>query len=144
MARPAAGQLVHERTTKLEGNADEMRQLLAERRERLFFPRYRQELRSGDYQAAGITECSSHLLGLNRPARRELSGPDEGAVQIESTTDLHELERLIGLASRYRRKVRPEEDAVLRAYRAFRAHTLGHRHHPRASVRQHAREPTNR
>ncbi|MGI5526780.1 hypothetical protein ACQEVX_04925 [Streptomyces syringium] len=100
-----------ERSTKLEENVDEMRQLMAERLERLFFPMYRQALRSGDYQAVDravrIIERSSHLLGLNRPLRTEVSGPDGGAVQVHSTTDLDELERLIGLAGRV-----PEEGEV--------------------------------
>ncbi|WP_367132959.1 MULTISPECIES: hypothetical protein [Streptomyces] len=100
-----------ERSTRLEDSVDEMRQLMVERLERLFFPMYRQALRSGDYQAVDravrIIERSSDLLGLKRPVRTEVSGPDGGAVQIQSTTDLDELERLIGLAGRV-----PDEDAA--------------------------------
>ncbi|MGA5134184.1 hypothetical protein ACPCTO_30720 [Streptomyces olivoreticuli] len=104
LAYKAVTKALAERSTKLEDNVDEMRRLMAERLERLFFPMYRQALRSGDYQAADravrIIERSSHLLGLSRPARTEASGPDGGAVQIQSTTDLDELERLIDPAGR--------------------------------------------
>ncbi|MEU8894191.1 hypothetical protein [Streptomyces sp. NPDC048442] len=90
-----------ERTTVLDGNSDELRQLMVERLERLFFTVYRAAMRSGDYQAVDravrIIERSSRLLGLDRPVRTELSGPDGGAVQVE-TAGLAELERLIALA----------------------------------------------
>ncbi|WP_433547184.1 hypothetical protein ACQPZG_20425 [Streptomyces sp. CA-294286] len=90
-----------ERTTALDGNSDELRQLMVERLERLFFTVYRAAIRSGDYQAVDravrIIERSSRLLGLDRPVRAELSGPDGGAVQVE-TAGLTELERLIALA----------------------------------------------
>ncbi|CAM5307417.1 hypothetical protein [Streptomyces abikoensis] len=100
-----------ERSTRLDQSTDAMRQLMAERLERLFFPMYRQAIRTGDFQAVDravrIIERASHLLGLNRPVRTELSGPDGGAVQVQATTDLAELERLIGLAGRV-----PDEDAA--------------------------------
>lgn len=74
---------------------------MVERLERLFFGVYRAAIRNGDYQAVDravrIIERSSRLLGLDRPARTELSGPDGGAVQVE-TAGLDELERLINLA----------------------------------------------
>ncbi|MFE3182813.1 hypothetical protein ACFXKR_18360 [Streptomyces violascens] len=91
-----------ERTTVLDGNADELRQLMVERLERLFFTVYRAAIRNGDYQAVDravrIIERSSRLLGLDRPARTEVSGPDGAAVQVE-TAGLEELERLITLAA---------------------------------------------
>ncbi|MEN8649062.1 hypothetical protein ABCR94_00030 [Streptomyces sp. 21So2-11] len=90
-----------ERTTALDENTDELRQLMVERLERLFFTVYRSAIRNGDYQAVDravrIIERSSRLLGLDRPVRTELSGPEGGAVQVE-TTGLGELERLISLA----------------------------------------------
>jgi hypothetical protein len=90
-----------ERTTVLDENTDELRQLMVERLERLFFTVYRAAIRNGDYQAVDravrIIERSSRLLGLDRPIRTELSGPDGGAVQVE-TASLNELERLISLA----------------------------------------------
>lgn len=91
-----------ERTTVLDGNADELRQLMVERLERLFFTVYRAAIRNGDYQAVDravrIIERSSRLLGLDRPVRTEVSGPDGAAVQVE-TAGLEELERLIHLAA---------------------------------------------
>lgn len=90
-----------ERTTVLDENTDELRQLMVERLERLFFTVYRAAIRNGDYQAVDravrIIERSSRLLGLDRPVRTELSGPDGRAVQVE-TAGLDELERLISLA----------------------------------------------
>lgn len=90
-----------ERTTALDTNSDELRQLMVERLERLFFGVYRAAIRNGDYQAVDravrIIERSSRLLGLDRPVRTELSGPDGGAVQVQ-TAGLDELERLINLA----------------------------------------------
>ncbi|MFG2143634.1 hypothetical protein ACGFRG_05460 [Streptomyces sp. NPDC048696] len=92
---------LNERTTTLDSSADELRQLMVERLERLFFTVYRAAIRSGDYQAVDravrIIERSSRLLGLDRPARTEVSGPNGAAVQVE-TTGLEELERLISLA----------------------------------------------
>ncbi|MFJ2745659.1 hypothetical protein ACIO3O_39045 [Streptomyces sp. NPDC087440] len=68
--------------------------------ERLFFTVYRAAIRSGNYQAVDravrIIERSSRLLGLDRPVRTELPGPEGGAVQV-GTVGLAELERLIAL-----------------------------------------------
>ncbi|MCY0929463.1 hypothetical protein OTB20_25335 [Streptomyces sp. H27-H1] len=90
-----------ERSTVLDDSADELRKLMVERLERLFFGVYRSAIRNGDLQAVDravrIIERSSHLLGLNRPVRTEVSGPDGGAVQVEAT-GLEELQRLIALA----------------------------------------------
>ncbi|MGW1055452.1 hypothetical protein [Streptomyces sp. NPDC001155] len=90
-----------ERATALDANTDELRQLMVERLERLFFTVYRAAIRNGDYHAVDravrIIERSSRLLGLDRPVRTELSGPDGAAVQVE-TAGLEELERLITLA----------------------------------------------
>lgn len=90
-----------ERSTALDDSADELRKLMVERLERLFFGVYRSAIRNGDLQAVDravrIIERSSHLLGLNRPVRTEVSGPDGGAVQVE-TAGLEELQRLIALA----------------------------------------------
>ncbi|MFD9374621.1 hypothetical protein ACFWBH_03610 [Streptomyces sp. NPDC059999] len=90
-----------ERGTALDDSTDELRKLMAERLERLFFGVYRAAIRTGDLQAVDravrIIERSSHLLGLNRPVRTEVSGPDGGAVQVE-TAGLEELQRLIALA----------------------------------------------
>ncbi|WP_030066997.1 hypothetical protein [Streptomyces natalensis] len=92
---------LRERATVLDENTDQLRQLMAERLERLFFTVYRAAIRSGDYQAVDravrIIERSSRLHGLDRPVRTELSGPDGAAVQVE-TAGLDELERLITLA----------------------------------------------
>ncbi|MEU7161342.1 hypothetical protein [Streptomyces chrestomyceticus] len=92
---------LRERSTVLDSSTDELRQVMAERLERLFFPVYRSAIRSGDLQAVDravrIIERSSRLLGLDRPTRTEVSGPDGTAVQVE-TAGLEELERLIGLA----------------------------------------------
>ncbi len=74
---------------------------MAERLERLFFGVYRAAIRNGDYQAVDravrIIERSSRLLGLDKPTRTEVSGPDGAAVQVE-TAGMEELERLIALA----------------------------------------------
>ncbi|MGP3685731.1 hypothetical protein ACTVZO_13620 [Streptomyces sp. IBSNAI002] len=90
-----------ERSTVLDESTDELRKLMAERLERLFFGVYRSAIRTGDLaavdRAVRIIERSSHLLGLNRPVRTEITGVDGGAVQVE-TTGLDELERLIALA----------------------------------------------
>ncbi|MGW3056678.1 hypothetical protein ACWC98_12230 [Streptomyces goshikiensis] len=75
-----------ERGTALDESTDELRKLMEERLERLFFGVYRAAIRTGDLQAVEravrIIERSSHLLGLNRPVRTEVSGPDGGAVQL--------------------------------------------------------------
>lgn len=90
-----------ERASALDESANELRRLMLARLEKLFFPMYRAAVRSGDYQATDravrIIERESHLLGLNRPARTEVSGPDGLPVQVQSTS-MDELERLIGLA----------------------------------------------
>ncbi len=75
---------------------------MVERLERLFFGVYRAAVRNGDYQAVDravhvIERSSRLLLGLDRPVRTEVSGPDGGAVQVD-TVGLDELERLINLA----------------------------------------------
>ncbi|MCY0933864.1 hypothetical protein [Streptomyces sp. H34-S4] len=90
-----------ERSTVLDDSADELRKLMVERLEQLFFGVYRSAIRNGDLQAADravrIIERSSHLLGLNRPVGTEVSGPDGGALQAE-TAGLEELQRLTALA----------------------------------------------
>ncbi|WP_432008851.1 hypothetical protein [Streptomyces bacillaris] len=90
-----------ERAAALDENTDELRHLMAERLERLFFGVYRAAIRNGDYQAVDravrIIERSSRLLGLDKPTRTEVSGPDGAAMQVE-TTGMDELERLIALA----------------------------------------------
>ncbi|MEW2136281.1 hypothetical protein AB0892_06670 [Streptomyces sp. NPDC005409] len=92
-----------ERSTVLDESTDELRKLMAERLERLFFGVYRSAIRTGDLaavdRAVRIIERSSHLLGLNRPVRTEITGADGGAVLVD-TTGLDELERLIALRLR--------------------------------------------
>ncbi|MEU1307775.1 hypothetical protein ABZ419_02600 [Streptomyces cinnamoneus] len=101
MASRDLREALDERAAALSDSTDQLRQLMMERLERLFFPMYRQAVRNGDYQAVDravrIIERECRLLGLDQPVRTELSGPDGAPVQVEAGT-LEELERLIGLA----------------------------------------------
>ncbi|MFF4408527.1 hypothetical protein ACFY1P_21815 [Streptomyces sp. NPDC001407] len=101
MASRDLREALDERAAALGDSTDQLRQLMMERLEKLFFPMYRQAIRNGDYQAVDravrIIERECRLLGLDQPTRTELSGPDGAPVQVEAGT-LEELERLIGLA----------------------------------------------
>ncbi|MFC5147134.1 hypothetical protein [Streptomyces aureoversilis] len=89
-----------ERAAELSRSTDQLRQLTMERLERLFYPMYQLAVRSGDYwatdRAVRIIERECRLLGLDRLARTDLSGPDSAPVRLEAG-GLAELERLIGL-----------------------------------------------
>ncbi|WP_438470957.1 hypothetical protein [Streptomyces asiaticus] len=89
-----------DRRAELNDDVDELRALEADRLDRLFFVAYKKAVRDQDLAAIDrtlrIMERRARLLGLDMPVRTELSGPDGGAVQIESvTTD--ELDALIAL-----------------------------------------------
>ncbi|MFF4220939.1 hypothetical protein [Streptomyces nondiastaticus] len=90
-----------ERASALSQSTDELRRLMLERLERLFRPMYQQAIRNGDYwatdRAVRIIERECRLLGLDQPARTELSGVDGAPLQVMNG-GLGELERLIGLA----------------------------------------------
>ncbi|WP_372407551.1 hypothetical protein [Streptomyces luteireticuli] len=90
-----------ERAAALDERTDGLRRLMLERLERLFFPMYRQAVRSGDHQATDravrIIERECRLLGLDQPVRTELSGPGGGAVQV-GPESWEELKCLISLA----------------------------------------------
>lgn len=89
-----------ERRTELNTDVDELRQLEADRLDRLFFVAYKKAVRDQDLQAIDrtlrIMERRARLLGLDMPARTELSGPDGGPVQAENAT-VDELQALIEL-----------------------------------------------
>ncbi|MEU5420365.1 hypothetical protein [Streptomyces sp. NPDC020667] len=89
------------RAAELSRSTDELRQLMMERLECLFFPMYKLAVRSGDYwatdRAVRIIERECRLLGLDQPVRTELSGPGGTPVNVEAG-GLGELERLVGLA----------------------------------------------
>ncbi|MFE9770674.1 hypothetical protein ACFYOV_03110 [Streptomyces sp. NPDC005931] len=89
-----------DRRAELNDDVDELRALEADRLDRLFFVAYKKAVRDQDLAAIDrtlrIMERRARLLGLDMPVRTELSGPDGGAVQIESVS-ADELDALIAL-----------------------------------------------
>ncbi|MEU8550246.1 hypothetical protein AB0C81_25210 [Streptomyces roseoverticillatus] len=94
-----------ERAAALDRSTDELRRLMMERLERLFVPMFQLAIGSGDCQATDravrIIERECRLLGLDQPARTELSGPAGSPVRVDPAS-LAELERLIGPVDRQR------------------------------------------
>ncbi|MFI1100280.1 hypothetical protein [Streptomyces melanogenes] len=92
-----------DRRTELNDDVDAMRQLDADRLDRLFFVAYKKAVRDQDLLAVDrtlrIMERRARLLGLDMPTRTELAGPQGGPLQIENTT-LAELDALIALTER--------------------------------------------
>ncbi|WP_328403905.1 hypothetical protein OHS70_33995 [Streptomyces sp. NBC_00390] len=91
-----------ERRTELNADVDELRQLEADRLDRLFFVAYKKAVRDQDLTAIDrtlrIMERRARLLGLDMPAKTEVSGPDGGPVQVENST-ADELNALIALTA---------------------------------------------
>ncbi|MFG2022354.1 hypothetical protein [Streptomyces sp. NPDC048825] len=89
-----------DRRAQLNDDVDELRALEADRLDRLFFVAYKKAVRDQDLAAIDRTlrvmERRARLLGLDMPARTELSGPDGGPVQVEDVT-ADELSALIAL-----------------------------------------------
>ncbi|MEW1719761.1 hypothetical protein [Streptomyces sp. NPDC093109] len=84
----------------MEAEADELRSVEAERLDRLFFVAYRKAVRDGELpaidRALRIMERRARLLGLDRPAKTEITGAAGGPLQVEAV-DLAELEALIAV-----------------------------------------------
>ncbi|MEU2590812.1 hypothetical protein ABZ649_04500 [Streptomyces albidoflavus] len=89
-----------DRVTELDEHVDELRAVEAQRLDRLFFVAYRKAVRDGDLpaidRALRVMERRARLLGLDRPEKREITGPEGNPVQIEHT-DLADLEALIAV-----------------------------------------------
>lgn len=89
-----------DRRTELNDGVDELRALEADRLDRLFFVAYKKAVRDQDLGAVDrtlrIMERRARLLGLDMPAKTELSGPNGKPVQFEEVT-ADELSALIDL-----------------------------------------------
>ncbi|GAA1353704.1 hypothetical protein [Streptomyces beijiangensis] len=89
-----------QRQAQLDDRVDELRTVEAERLDRLFFVAYRQAVKDGELpaidRALRVMERRARLLGLDRPAKTEITGTGGGPIQVE-TTDLAELEALIAV-----------------------------------------------
>ncbi|GAA3371255.1 hypothetical protein GCM10020367_21180 [Streptomyces sannanensis] len=89
-----------ERRAVLNEEVEELRSVEAERLDRLWFVAYKQAVRDGNLaaidRALRIMERRAKLLGLDQPARTEVTGAEGGPLQIE-TADLAELEALIAI-----------------------------------------------
>ncbi|TQF05533.1 hypothetical protein E6W39_29035 [Kitasatospora acidiphila] len=89
---------LRERHTELDIAVDELRIVHHMRLERLFFVAFRRAVKDGDLlaidRAVRILERDSRLLGIDAPARTQLSGPGDGPIAVESVTAA-ELAKLI-------------------------------------------------
>ncbi|MDH6126064.1 hypothetical protein [Kitasatospora sp. GP82] len=94
-------QALQERHLNLDMSVDELRVVHHMRLERLFFVAFRRAVKDGDLpaidRAIRILERDARLLGIDSPARTELSGPDAGPLEVESVTAA-ELAKLIAFS----------------------------------------------
>ena len=92
-----------ERRAVLDDEVDELRIVEAERLDRLFFVAYKQAVRDGQLpaidRALRIMERRARLLGLDRPARTEVTGAEGGALRVEAVA-LDELDAMITATER--------------------------------------------
>ncbi|MFE3196785.1 hypothetical protein [Embleya sp. NPDC059237] len=91
-----------ERRVELDAATDDLRQMMYERLERLFFVVYRVAVTQQDFaavdRAAKIIAQTCRLLGLDAPARTEVTGADGGPLAVTQQVTMTELEHLIELA----------------------------------------------
>ncbi|MQY11433.1 hypothetical protein SRB5_15510 [Streptomyces sp. RB5] len=91
---------LRERSSEQEEKAEELRALENQRLDKLFFVAYRQAVKDGNLpaidRALRIMERRARLLGLDQPARTEVTGAGGAAIEITNAA-LDELEALISI-----------------------------------------------